>query len=196
MKLPTAVVSKSVLAVVTTAACIGISHGQQGNPYDTGMDNPFLKKQGASPSPSASGAAKNAPQTAAKALSQKDNKFLLDAASDFGWEIKTGSMAEKKAQNPKTKQVASRMVSSYSKLGKELTDLAGKKGLSISLESAHAQQINGANFDQSYLNLVQQDHQQAASLFRKASQSADDPDVKAWARKTLATVEQNQSAAK
>ena len=182
--------------------CVKMAHAQMGGgsgssggggAYDTSMDNPFLKKKAPSPGPSASAAAKPG---ASKSTSDKDTRFLSDAGASFGWEVKTGSAAETKAKDAKTKQIATRLVASYSKLAKELTDLASKKGRSISIEGVKAQAIGGDGYDQRYLNLVQQDHQQSVAAFRKAAQSADDPDIRAWAKKTLPVLQQNQAAAK
>ena len=190
MKSIPAVFSTFGIAAVAFVFCLGTAHGQ----YELGMDNPHLNKKSASPAPSAAAKGKTAGKGGS--ISEKDNKFLSDAAASFGWEVKTGSLAEQKAQDAKTKQVASRLVASYSKLAKEVTDLAGKKGRSISIEGVKAQNITGSDYDKRYLNLVQQDHQQTVSAFKKASQSADDPDVRAWAKRTLPTLQQNASAAK
>lgn len=192
MKTTSAIFSKRMVGAIAAFVSIGVIYGQSGNPYDTGMDNPHLNKKTPTPAPSASAAAK---QTA-KAASGKDQRFLADAGSSFGWEMKTGAVAENKAQNPKTKEIARRMVSSYSSLSKELTALGSKKGVSLAIESAKAQQINGSNYDQSYLSLAKQDHEQTISAFRKASQSADDPDIRSWAKKTLPTLQSNAAALK
>jgi putative membrane protein len=153
-------------------------------------DNPFFRKKASStPSPSAT-------KAKIKPLSSKDTKFLSNAAASDGWEMKTGQLAENKAQNPATKQLAARMVSDHSKSNAELTGLAGKKGLSISIGGAKAQQINGPNFDKSYLNLLQQDHEEAIASFTKEAQSGDDPDIKAWAKKMLPTLKEHLSMAK
>lgn len=184
--------AKIGLAAAIMPICFGTAQGQSGNPYATSMDNPFLKKKSPTPAPSASAAAKSA----AKVLGAKDQRFLADAGSSFGWEMKTGAAAEKKAQNPKTKEIAARLAGGYSKLAKDLTALGSKKGLALNLESVKAQQISGSNFDQSYLNLVQQDHQQTISVFRNEAQSGEDADIKAWAKRTLPTLEQNLAAAK
>ncbi len=190
MKSISAVFSKVGFAAFVFTVCLGTAHGQSGNPYDTGMDNPRLSRKSPTPGPSAAAA----PKQAAKGASSKDQKFFADAGSSFGWEMKTGAVAEKKAQDAKTKEVAGRLVSSYSKLAKELTDLGAKKGVSLSVEGAKAQQLS--DYDKSYLRLSQQDQQQLVSVFRKASQSAEDPDVRAWAKRTLPTLQQNAASAK
>ena len=156
----------------------------QQEPYQP--DNPFFRKT----SPSAAAA------TGAKPLTAKDKSFLSGAASSVSWEIATGKLAQHKAQNSATKEVASRMIADHSKMSQELVDLGKKKGLSISTEGGKAQQISGQDFDKKYLNLVVQEHQEETSLFAKEAKSGDDADIKNWAAKTLPTIKQHLVLAK
>jgi putative membrane protein len=160
----------------------------QQQPYEP--DNPFFRKS--SPSPTASAAAAKA----AKPLSAKDKKFLVDAASSGGWEIATGRVAEQKAQSSATKEIAARMIADHSKTNKELVDLGNKKGLGISTDAVKAQHIAAEDFDKKYLNLVVQDHQEESSAFEKEAKSGDDADIKKWAAKTLPTIKQHLAVAK
>jgi putative membrane protein len=160
----------------------------QQDPYES--DNPFFRKK--SPSPSARAAA----NAGAKPLSAKDKNFLSGAASSGGWEIATGRVAEQKAQNSATKEIAARMIADHSKTNKELVDLGNKKGLGISTEGVKAQQISGQDFDKRYLNLVVQDHQEESSVFEKEAKSGDDADIKKWAAKSLPTIKQHLALAK
>lgn len=160
----------------------------QQQPYEP--DNPFFRKS--SPSPTAGAAAAKA----AKPLSAKEKKFLVDAASSGGWEIATGRVAEQKAQSSATKEIAARMIADHSKTNKELVDLGKKKGLEISTEAVKAQHIAAEDFDKKYLNLVVQDHQEESSAFEKEAKSGDDADIKKWAAKTLPTIKQHLALAK
>lgn len=155
----------------------------QQQPYES--DNPFFRKT--SPSPAASAAA----AAGAKTLSAKDKNFLGNATSSGAWEVETGKLAEKRAKSDATKQIAARMIADHSRANKELFDLAKKKGLAISTENIKAQQIGEENFDQRYLNLLQQDHQEQVKLFEKEAKSGDDADIKNWAAKTLPTIRQH-----
>jgi putative membrane protein len=157
----------------------------QPEPYQP--DNPFFRKN--SPSPAASAAA-------AKPLTAKDKNFLSGAASSASWEIATGKLAQQKAQNSATKEVASRMIAGHSKTSQQLVDLGKKKGLSISTEGGKAQQISGQDFDKRYLNLVVQEHQEEASLFAKEAKSGDDADIRNWAAKTLPMIKEHLALAK
>ena len=160
----------------------------QQEPYQP--DNPFFRK--ASQSPAASAAA----VAGTKPLTTKDKNFLSGAAGSGSWEIATGRLAEQKAQDSATKEIAARMVADHAKTNKELVDLGKKKGLGISTEGGKAQQIVGSDFDKRYLNLVVQDHQEETSLFAKEAKSGEDADIKSWAAKTLPTIKQHLVLAK
>lgn len=152
-------------------------------------DSPFLRKK-TSPTPSPGAA--NATQSK---ISAKDKSFLLNAISSGTWEVKTGGSAEGKLQNSSTKSVASRLVSDHTRMNNELVQLGKKKGLDISVESK-GQQIPGPNYDKNYLTLVEQDHQESISHFQKEAQSGDDPDIKAFAAKSLSMLRQHSSLIK
>ena len=177
----------TIAAVAAGSLCVVATLCAQQPAYTP--DSPFLQKRlAATPSPSATAAAK------ATTLSAKDKNFLVSAASSGGWEVETGKMAENKAQGAATKSLAARMVAEHSKANKEAVDLAKKKGLAISTENIKAQKLSsGPNFDKQYLTLMEQDHQENVRLFGKEAQSGDDPEVKAWAAKTLPTLKQHHS---
>jgi putative membrane protein len=154
-------------------------------------DNPFFRKT--APSPSASAAAK---ATTTKAISAKDKKFLVDAASSGGWEIATGRVAEQKAQSGAAKEIATRMITDHSKTNKELVDLGKKKGLEISTDAVKAQQISGGDYDKRYLDLVVKDHEEESGVFAKEAKSGDDADIRNWAAKTLPSIKQHLAEAR
>jgi putative membrane protein len=153
-------------------------------------DNPFLQKRMAgTPPPRATANPK------ASTLSAKDKDFLVSAASSGGWEVATGKMSESKAQSDATRNLAARMSAYHSQTNKEVVDLAKKKGLAISTENIKPQQglSGGPKFDKQYLTLMEQDHQQSIRAFEKEAASGNDPEVKAWAAKTLPTLKQHLS---
>jgi putative membrane protein len=49
--------------------------------------------------------------------------------------------------------------------------------------------LSGAEFDKAYMADMVSDHKTDVSEFRRESQRGTDPDVKAWAAKTLPTLE-------
>jgi putative membrane protein len=69
--------------------------------------------------------------------------------------------------------------------------------LPASIDSAHQrkiermQKLSGAAFDRAYMKEMLSDHKKDVSEFRKQAKSAKDPDVKAFASRTLPTLEEH-----
>lgn len=130
-------------------------------------------------------------------LSKDDQQFVQKAAQGGMMEVRLGEVASQKAMSPQVKELGSMMVKDHSKANNELKDLAGKKGFALSteLESKHQStvdrlgKLSGEEFDKAYVNEMVSAHKKDVDLFEKAAKSADDADLKAWAGKTLPTLQ-------
>jgi putative membrane protein len=141
------------------------------------------------------------------ALSGDDRAFMMKAAADGMAEVELGKMAKEKAASSQVKDFAARMVTDHSKANDELKSLAGSKGVSLPSapdkdQKAHSEKmakLSGPGFDKGYIDHMVADHKKAVDLFTKTSRSARDPDVKAFASRTLPTLQDHlkmaQSAA-
>ena len=56
--------------------------------------------------------------------------------------------------------------------------------------------MQGAAFDREYARMMVKDHEEDVALFRKEAQSGKDADLKAYAQKTLPTLEEHLQMAK
>jgi putative membrane protein len=56
--------------------------------------------------------------------------------------------------------------------------------------------LQGAEFDKAYMQNMVKDHEKDVAEFRKEAQNAKDPDVKAFAQKTLPILEQHLQMAR
>jgi putative membrane protein len=130
-------------------------------------------------------------------LAKADEKFVQTAAQGGLMEVKLGEVASQKASAAEVKELGAMMVKDHSKANQELTDLAGKKGITLSteLESKHQatidrlSKLSGEEFDKAYVSEMLSDHKKDVADFEKASKSATDEDIKAWAGKTLPTLQ-------
>lgn len=133
-----------------------------------------------------------------------DSKFVLEAAMGGMAEVQLGQLAVDKATSPDVKQFGQRMVDDHGKANQELTQLAGTKGITLptTLDAKHQADVDrlskltGEEFDHSYMKMMVDDHNKDVADFQHESSGGKDPDVKAWAAKTLPTLEQHQSMAK
>jgi putative membrane protein len=138
------------------------------------------------------------------ALSKADRDFVTKAAQDGMAEVALGELGTRQASNNDVKQFAQRMVDEHSKANNELKELASKKGITIPSEipgkhkSTHDRlaKLSGADFDREFMRAMVKDHDRAVALFEKQSRSGSDPELKAWAEKTLPTLREHQQLAR
>jgi putative membrane protein len=177
-------ISISRFAIIATMAgslsVIGTIRAQEGQ-SDTGIGtNPHLRKKSAETSSST---------TVTVKLSQKDVSFIQKAAAGGQQEVENGKMAEKQGKSADVKRIGARMVADHTKANKELTELANRKGVKFDTRGVRAQNIGSADFDRQYLKLLEMDHKNVIAEFQKEAKSGDDRDLKAWAAKTLPTLQ-------
>jgi putative membrane protein len=145
-------------------------------------------------------AAKSAAATADKGgkLSRADIAFLKQAAQNGHAEVESSKLAVTKASHTQVKGFAQQMVDDHTKANQELAALASSKGVDVPKEPSVAQKAkmkvlesaDGANFDKRYADSMGvAAHRDTLKLFQKAAAGATDPDVKAFAAKTLPTLQ-------
>jgi putative membrane protein len=176
-------ISISQFAIIATMAgsvsVIGTVRAQQ---EDTGIgSNPHLRSQSLGQKPATSNVK----------MSQKDVSFIQKAASGGQQEIENGKMAEKQGKSADVKRIGARMVADHTKANKELTELANRKGVTFDTRGVKAQNIGAADFDRQYLKLLEIIHKNDIAEFQAQAKSGDDRDLKAWAAKTLPTLQQH-----
>jgi putative membrane protein len=121
--------------------------------------------------------------------------FVTKAAQGGLTEVALSKAAAASSQDAKVKQFADQMVRDHSKANDELSSLAKSKGLQIptSLDAEHqaiVQKLSnkkGSEFDAAYGKQMKEDHAKTIGLFQSATQSPD-PDLAAFAKKTLPTL--------
>jgi putative membrane protein len=128
-----------------------------------------------------------------------DQKFVTKAAEGGMAEVELGKLAADKATNPEVKQFAQRMVDDHGKANDELKSIASKKNITLPTDldakdkalRDRLSKLSGAAFDRAYMQAMVKDHRTDVNEFRTESKSGRDGDVKAWAAKTLPTLEQH-----
>jgi putative membrane protein len=133
--------------------------------------------------------------TAAKA----DQAFVTKAAGANMAEVELGKLAVERASRDEVKRFGQQMIDDHTKAGDELKTIAQQKQLDwpTALDAKHKalkdklSKLSGENFDRTYMQEMVNGHRTVASELRMESQSGKDPEVKAWASKTLPTVEEH-----
>jgi putative membrane protein len=154
---------------------------------------------GATSGATQSGTRSQAGAAADASKSNPDRQFVMDAAQGGMAEVELGQLATQKASSDAVKQFGQRMVTDHGKANDELKTLAQSKSITLPTDigAKHKatkdklEKLSGAAFDRAYMQEMVSDHRKDVSDFRKESQSGKDPDVKAWAAKTLPTLEEH-----
>lgn len=134
----------------------------------------------------------------------EDEDFLKEAASGGMMEVELGTFAQQNATNQRVKSFGEMMVRDHSKANDELKSLAQGKNITLpsmmtdkhrnKLEDLQKEQ--GSDFDKAYIKLMVDDHQDDVDKFRKQAEDGKDPEIKAFASKTLPVLEMHLDSAK
>lgn len=143
-------------------------------------------------------------QTGMANMAKHDHDFLMDAAMGGLMEVELGRMAAQQGTSDAVKQFGQRMVDDHSKANQELMSLASSKGMTLptDLDEKHRKEVtklsgmSGAEFDRAYSRLMLSDHTKDVSEFEKQSTRGTDPDLKAFAAKTLPTLQEHLQMAR
>jgi putative membrane protein len=133
----------------------------------------------------------------ANADNATDQDFVTKAAQGGLTEVELGRIAEEHASAADVKQFGQHMVDDHGKANAELAAIASKAGATVPAEKSAAQQKTvddlqkkqGAEFDAAYANAMVKDHVEDIALFKKEAASGKNADIKAFAAKTLPTLE-------
>ena len=125
-----------------------------------------------------------------------DSEFAMKAAEGGLLEVRLGELAQNQASSSKVKEFGQQMITDHSKANSELQELAKQKNISIptSLSEDKQKKVDdfaskkGAEFDKAYSSYMVKDHKEDIDEFEKEADKGNDPELKAWAAKTLPTL--------
>lgn len=130
-------------------------------------------------------------------MNEQDRTFANDAAKGGMMEVMVGNLAAGKATNAKVKSLAEMMVRDHSKANDELKSWA--TGAAFTLPSAvddnqkkehdDLQARSGAEFDRAYADMMVRHHTETIEKFKQQASGGSDSSLKAFAEKTLPTLE-------
>src|SRR3954471_1124607 len=128
-----------------------------------------------------------------------DQMFVTKAAKGGLAEVQLGQLAADKASSDEVKKFGQRMVTDHGKANDELKSLAQQKNITLPTDldpkdkATHDRlsKMSGAAFDRAYMQHMLEDHRVDVNEFKKESTSGKDAEIKAWASKTLPTLEEH-----
>jgi putative membrane protein len=184
----------------------GMGQPQGGSMGQPGMNQPNQQGMG---QPGGIGQNGNTPPsmgTDSMGMNMKspDQEFMMKAAQGGLAEVKMGNLAKQNGGSDAVKQFGDRMVTDHTQANDQLRKIAEQKGITLpSSPSSKDKRISkmlqskqGADFDKAYIHDMVKDHEADVAEFRREAENGKDPVVKAWAQKTLPTLEQHLDSAK
>ena len=137
-------------------------------------------------------------------VDEADSKFLVFAADAGMTEIQAAELANAQKVSAKTKEFAAMMIKDHTAAGNEVKALAGTKNISLPADIGddHKKAITNlgdkkpADFEKAYFEMMVDDHQKVVDKFKDASENCKDSDIKAFATKTLPTLQMHLDHAK
>jgi putative membrane protein len=136
---------------------------------------------------------------AACANDPRDQDFVTKAAQGGLAEVQMGQRAAEKGVAPDIRSFGQRMVSDHSRANEELKSAATRAGATVPAAPSSDQQDSladldkqsGDDFDKAYAKAMVDDHKEDIDLFKKEASSGQNAELKAFAQKTLPTLEEH-----
>jgi putative membrane protein len=137
--------------------------------------------------------------------SAKDSaKFASEAAAGGMAEVELGKLALQKGVDPAVKEFGQHMITDHTRGNEELKAVASKKGIQLPTDLTSDQKslmdkltkLSGAAFDKEYISAMVRDHEEDVKDFQTQANEGTDPDVKAFAGKTLPTLQSHLQMAR
>lgn len=129
--------------------------------------------------------------------------FMKAAAEGGLAEVEMGRLAVTKAQNAEVKKFGQWMVDDHSKIDAEIKALAEKKNMTqpagVGSNKSTVDELkglSGAEFDKEYVEAMVDDHEEDVTAFQRQADNGTDPEVKAFAAKTLPVLKKHLEAIK
>jgi len=125
------------------------------------------------------------------------SSFTTKAAQGGMSEVLLGNLALAKGQSADVKQFAQQMITDHTRANNDLKEIAARKSVALPTDTSNEQKdlleklskLSGADFDKGYVKAMVEDHEKDADEFKAQAESGTDPDVKAFAAKTLPTLQ-------
>ena len=142
--------------------------------------------------------------TSKSQLAPEDASFVHEAAQAGLAEVKMCNLAMQNAQDQNVKTFAQKLASDHTAANQQLQQIAAQKGMQLPsvmdakemLTLKRLSSLSGTEFDRVFAQDAVKAHEQAVKLFQQEAQSGQDPDLKAFAQKTLPTLREHLAMAR
>lgn len=137
-------------------------------------------------------------------ISEDGREFVMTAMRDGLLEVEAAKLAQAKATDASVKKYAHMMVEQHGKANDELSALARGHNLEVPTtvtkdgndELEKLRNKAGKDFDEAYVDMMIDAHEDAVDLFEKQAKRDKDADLQQWASKTVPTLRTHLEEAK
>ncbi len=139
--------------------------------------------------------------TSSHAADDMSMNFVKTAANAGEFEIESSQLALERSKNEDVRKFAQMMIDDHSRAGAELKNAATTQQLKAQVSNLlndkdkatmnELKSVDASKFDIEYLKVQQQAHIDAVNLFTAYSQKGSDKTLKAFAEKTLPTLQKH-----
>lgn len=179
---------RSLVVLVLALAC-GWAAAQQNAGSTTSMTGGQ-----AAPAAQPGTGTRDTPSTADDKVSRGDREFIEDAANSGLYEVQAAQLAAVKASDPQVKSYAAMLVDHHTNANNQLVQLANARKVVLPVAPPRRMRLaieqlgkkEGAAFDREFVQDVGvKAHERDIKRFEKAAKDVRDPQLKAFAERTL-----------
>jgi len=128
---------------------------------------------------------------------EDDAEFAVEAANGGMMGVKMGELAQMNGSSADVKEFGKLMVDDHGQANEELKSLAAQKNIMLPTTLGNDMQQKydemakktGKEFDKEYVDMMVKDHKKDIDAFKEEANEGKDADMKAFAAKTLPTLE-------
>ena len=140
-----------------------------------------------------------APLDSVNTINGADREFILQAEQSNIQERVLGRMAEEKSQHGGVRKYGKMVATDHNNALQKLVDIMEKNGIgqpgTLTEERSDAvdkmQGMSGDAFDREFVNMMVQEHQKSVNAFRLEVETAQNPDVRNYAKNMVPTLERH-----
>ena len=128
-----------------------------------------------------------------------DQLFAVAAAIGGVSEVAIAQLGAQKATDPELKKFSQQMVQEHTRMNSELTQLASSRQIALPTTLDPKSQfcaqslagLSGEKFDRCYAKAQLVIHMDSVAMFEAEAERGQDPEIKAWAARTLPHIKQH-----
>ena len=141
--------------------------------------------------------------TSAAGVQDEAVDFIKEAAKGSMLEVELAQLALKKARAQEVKEFAEMLANEHKQVNERLKAIAQQKNFVLpeTLEGIYQEkatklsELNGSEFDQEYLNMIAEIHDETIDNFEDMEDEILDPELQQWAETTIPVLRQHYEQA-